>query len=83
MAFQVQAICRDYGIICIHREGKDIEKIIAADDIVCEKRVCQLMIFLMLVCYWYIFTSMNRETFGGMILSFLVYLNCAATSTND
>lgn len=45
MAFQVQAICRDYGVVCIRREGKDIEKIIAADDILCENKVCQFMNF--------------------------------------
>ncbi|OVA10821.1 Cytidyltransferase-like domain [Macleaya cordata] len=33
---QVRAICRDYGIVCIHREGTDIEKIISADDILNE-----------------------------------------------
>ncbi|XXG44130.1 hypothetical protein AAC387_Pa01g4006 [Persea americana] len=35
---QVRAICRDYGVVCIRREGKDIEKIIAADDILCENK---------------------------------------------
>ncbi|XXG50577.1 hypothetical protein AAC387_Pa02g4562 [Persea americana] len=35
---QVRAICRDHGVVCIHREGKDIEKIIAADDILCENK---------------------------------------------
>ncbi|XP_020529179.1 nicotinamide/nicotinic acid mononucleotide adenylyltransferase-like isoform X1 [Amborella trichopoda] len=34
---QVRMICRDYGIVCIRREGNDIDKIIAGDDILFEK----------------------------------------------
>ncbi|KAL4190541.1 hypothetical protein AMTRI_Chr07g76240 [Amborella trichopoda] len=30
---QVRMICRDYGVVCIRREGNDIDKIIAGDDI--------------------------------------------------
>ncbi|XP_042483147.1 nicotinamide/nicotinic acid mononucleotide adenylyltransferase isoform X2 [Macadamia integrifolia] len=33
---QVRSICRDYGIVCIRREGKDIEKIVSSDDILTE-----------------------------------------------
>ncbi|KAF9589329.1 hypothetical protein IFM89_022656 [Coptis chinensis] len=33
---QVRAICRDYGVVCIRREGKDIERVISADDILNE-----------------------------------------------
>ncbi|PIA38797.1 hypothetical protein AQUCO_02700178v1 [Aquilegia coerulea] len=33
---QVRAICRDYGVVCIRREGKDIESIISGDDIMKE-----------------------------------------------
>ncbi|MCL7041242.1 hypothetical protein MKW94_004454, partial [Papaver nudicaule] len=29
---QVRALCRDYGIVCIRREGIDIEKIISGDE---------------------------------------------------
>ncbi|KAF8414269.1 hypothetical protein HHK36_002269 [Tetracentron sinense] len=35
---QVQAICRDYGVVCIHREGKGIERIISEDDILNENK---------------------------------------------
>ncbi|KAI3955876.1 hypothetical protein MKW98_006236 [Papaver atlanticum] len=28
---QIRALCRDYGIVCIRREGTDIEKIISGD----------------------------------------------------
>lgn len=30
---QIRALCRDYGIVCIRREGTDIEKIISGDEI--------------------------------------------------
>ncbi|KVI02330.1 hypothetical protein Ccrd_019378 [Cynara cardunculus var. scolymus] len=33
---QVRSICRDYGIVCIRREGQDIKKIISRDDILTE-----------------------------------------------
>ncbi|XP_057953173.1 nicotinamide/nicotinic acid mononucleotide adenylyltransferase isoform X2 [Malania oleifera] len=33
---QVRTICRDYGVVCIRREGQDVEKIIADDDILNE-----------------------------------------------
>ncbi|XP_077252775.1 nicotinate/nicotinamide mononucleotide adenyltransferase [Tasmannia lanceolata] len=35
---QVRSICSDYGIVCIHREGKDIEGIISVDDILFENK---------------------------------------------
>ncbi|XP_058094820.1 nicotinamide/nicotinic acid mononucleotide adenylyltransferase [Magnolia sinica] len=35
---QVRAICRDYGVICIRREGKDIENTISTDDILYENK---------------------------------------------
>ncbi|KAI3930269.1 hypothetical protein MKW92_033846 [Papaver armeniacum] len=30
---QIEALCRDYGIVCIHRDGTDIEKIISGDKV--------------------------------------------------
>ncbi|KAM7499001.1 hypothetical protein LguiA_023415 [Lonicera macranthoides] len=33
---QVRSICRDYGMVCIRREGQDVEKIIASDNILNE-----------------------------------------------
>ncbi|XP_059659721.1 nicotinamide/nicotinic acid mononucleotide adenylyltransferase isoform X1 [Cornus florida] len=33
---QVRTICRDYGVVCILREGQNIEKIISDDDILNE-----------------------------------------------
>ncbi|XP_022028352.1 nicotinamide/nicotinic acid mononucleotide adenylyltransferase isoform X1 [Helianthus annuus] len=33
---QVRAIVRDYGVVCIRREGQDIEKIISSDEILTE-----------------------------------------------
>lgn len=33
---QVRSICRDYGVVCIRREGQDIEKIISRDEILTE-----------------------------------------------
>ncbi|KAF3791917.1 Nicotinamide/nicotinic acid mononucleotide adenylyltransferase [Nymphaea thermarum] len=35
---QVRIICRDFGVVSIRREGKDVEKIIATDDILHETK---------------------------------------------
>ncbi|CAN6486114.1 unnamed protein product [Victoria cruziana] len=35
---QVSMICRDFGVVSIRREGKDVEKIIATDDILHENK---------------------------------------------
>ncbi|XP_031501523.1 nicotinamide/nicotinic acid mononucleotide adenylyltransferase [Nymphaea colorata] len=35
---QVRIICRDFGVVSIRREGKDVEKIIAKDDILHENK---------------------------------------------
>lgn len=35
---QVRAICKDYGVVCIRREGQDVEKIICDDEILNEYR---------------------------------------------
>ncbi|MED6218605.1 hypothetical protein PIB30_028038 [Stylosanthes scabra] len=35
---QVKSICRDYGVVCIRREGQDVEKIISDDEILKENR---------------------------------------------
>lgn len=35
---QVRGICRDFGIVCIRREGKDIEKIISGNEILHENK---------------------------------------------
>ncbi|KAL1307317.1 hypothetical protein HN51_049276 [Arachis hypogaea] len=35
---QVKSICRDYGIVCIRREGQDVEKIISDDKILKENQ---------------------------------------------
>ncbi|KAF0898393.1 hypothetical protein E2562_007234 [Oryza meyeriana var. granulata] len=35
---QVSTICKDFGVICIHREGKDVEKIISSSEILNECR---------------------------------------------
>ncbi|KAK7260779.1 hypothetical protein RIF29_27076 [Crotalaria pallida] len=35
---QVKAICRDYGVVCIRREGQDVEKIITGDDVLNENQ---------------------------------------------
>ncbi|XP_071732430.1 nicotinamide/nicotinic acid mononucleotide adenylyltransferase-like isoform X2 [Rutidosis leptorrhynchoides] len=36
MPEQVRTICRDYGVVCIRREGQDIVKIISRDQILTE-----------------------------------------------
>ncbi|CAK9170933.1 unnamed protein product [Ilex paraguariensis] len=33
---QVRTICSDYGVVCIRRDGQDVEKIISNDDILIE-----------------------------------------------
>ncbi|KAE8660240.1 Nicotinamide/nicotinic acid mononucleotide adenylyltransferase [Hibiscus syriacus] len=35
---QVRAICKDYGVVCIRREGQDLENIISGDEILNENR---------------------------------------------
>ncbi|XP_064961201.1 nicotinamide/nicotinic acid mononucleotide adenylyltransferase-like isoform X2 [Musa acuminata AAA Group] len=35
---QIRTICQDFGIVCIRREGKDIEKIISTDEILQENK---------------------------------------------
>ncbi|NP_001404010.1 nicotinamide/nicotinic acid mononucleotide adenylyltransferase [Oryza sativa Japonica Group] len=35
---QVRIICKDFGVICIRREGKDVEKIISSSEILNECR---------------------------------------------
>ncbi|XP_050246446.1 nicotinamide/nicotinic acid mononucleotide adenylyltransferase-like isoform X12 [Quercus robur] len=35
---QVRTICRDYGVVCIRKEGQDVEKIISDDEILNEFR---------------------------------------------
>ncbi|MED6185013.1 hypothetical protein PIB30_052930 [Stylosanthes scabra] len=35
---QVKSICRDYGVVCIRREGQDVEKIISDDEILKENQ---------------------------------------------
>ncbi|XP_064973616.1 nicotinamide/nicotinic acid mononucleotide adenylyltransferase-like isoform X3 [Musa acuminata AAA Group] len=35
---QVRTICQNFGIVCIRREGKDIEKIISTDEILHENK---------------------------------------------
>lgn len=42
ISFQVRTICQDFGIVCIRREGKDIEKIISTDEILQENKVLKL-----------------------------------------
>lgn len=39
---QVRIICKDYGVVCIRREGQEIEKIISDDDILSDYRVTPL-----------------------------------------
>ncbi|KAG5546717.1 hypothetical protein RHGRI_018780 [Rhododendron griersonianum] len=36
---QVRNICRDFGVVCIRREGQDIEKLISNDEILNEYKV--------------------------------------------
>ncbi|KAL2330639.1 hypothetical protein Fmac_018220 [Flemingia macrophylla] len=36
---QVKTICRDYGVVCIRREGQDIEKTLSEDEILNENQL--------------------------------------------
>uniref|UniRef100_A0A0E0M069 Cytidyltransferase-like domain-containing protein n=2 Tax=Oryza punctata TaxID=4537 RepID=A0A0E0M069_ORYPU len=36
--FLIRTICKDFGVICIHREGKDVEKIIFSSETLSECR---------------------------------------------
>ncbi|KMZ73910.1 Nicotinate-nucleotide adenylyltransferase [Zostera marina] len=35
---QVKTICRNFGVVCIHREQKDMEKLISSDEILNENK---------------------------------------------
>lgn len=35
---QAEAICRDFGVACIRRDGQDVEKIISSNDILNENK---------------------------------------------
>ncbi|XP_072966757.1 nicotinamide/nicotinic acid mononucleotide adenylyltransferase [Typha angustifolia] len=35
---QVRIICKDFGVVCIHREGKDIEKLVSSNQILHENK---------------------------------------------
>ncbi|XP_061353661.1 nicotinamide/nicotinic acid mononucleotide adenylyltransferase isoform X2 [Gastrolobium bilobum] len=35
---QVKTLCRDYGVVCIRREGQDVEKTICSDEILNENQ---------------------------------------------
>ncbi|XP_068636586.1 nicotinamide/nicotinic acid mononucleotide adenylyltransferase isoform X2 [Aristolochia californica] len=41
---QVRSICRDYGVVCICREGKNMEKIISVDEILSEYKTNILVV---------------------------------------
>lgn len=45
---QVKSICRDYGVVCIRREGQDVEKTISDDQILNENQVHRLSSLLYL-----------------------------------
>lgn len=36
---KVRTICNDYGIVCIRREGQDVENMISGDTILNENHV--------------------------------------------
>ncbi|CAL9243705.1 unnamed protein product [Arabidopsis halleri] len=35
---KIKTICNDYGIVCIRREGQDVEDMISGDEILNENR---------------------------------------------
>ncbi|CAA6672470.1 unnamed protein product [Spirodela intermedia] len=35
---QVETICRDFGVVCIQREGKDVDQLINNDEILCRNK---------------------------------------------
>ncbi|KAF7815979.1 nicotinamide/nicotinic acid mononucleotide adenylyltransferase isoform X1 [Senna tora] len=41
---QVKAICRDYGIVCIRREGQDVEKTISDNEILNENQQANIKV---------------------------------------
>lgn len=59
---QVMTICRDFGVVCIRREGQDVDKIICNDDILSEYKVvvvpcgaflfCFFFFLLLLICFY-------------------------------
>lgn len=41
----MRAICRDYGVVCIRREGHDVEKVISENSILNENKVTKMCWF--------------------------------------
>lgn len=47
---KVRTICKDYGIVCIRREGQDVENMIFGDRILYENRVSITEFFFKIRC---------------------------------
>ncbi|KAF9589958.1 hypothetical protein IFM89_029574 [Coptis chinensis] len=62
---QVRAICRDYGVVCIRREGKDIERVISADDILNEYKVRGIFGYTAHCCFVLAITSKLSNLTGA------------------
>lgn len=45
---QIRTICKDFGVICIRREGKDVEKIISSSVTLSECRVIMTSLWSLL-----------------------------------
>jgi hypothetical protein len=60
IVLQVRTICRDYGVVCIRREGQDIGKIISDDEILHEFKVTGIFeLFLCFLVWFELWTSMD------------------------
>ncbi|KAL5564180.1 hypothetical protein UlMin_027344 [Ulmus minor] len=41
--FQVQTICSEFGVVCIRREGQDVEKIVSDDEVLNKNRLTRCL----------------------------------------
>nr|KYP73545.1 Nicotinamide mononucleotide adenylyltransferase 3 [Cajanus cajan] len=59
---QVNSICIDYGVVCIRREGQDVEKTISKDEILKQNQVFKLVVCSVFELYLTILRSNFRKT---------------------
>ncbi|KAJ1281594.1 hypothetical protein BS78_04G317700 [Paspalum vaginatum] len=61
---QVRTICKDFGVVCIRREGKDIGNLIASSDILRECRVqtCSLRILIWMIISYRLMRSCQTRS---------------------
>lgn len=72
---QVMTICRDFGVVCIRREGQDVDKIICNDDILSEYKVVVVPCGAFLFCFFF-FLLLLICFYGASICQILAATKC-------